>query len=202
MKRIYLLSFIVLLSFAACKKSGNGSSSMSISEYPLKVNNQWTYKVTDSETNVTDTAVLKITSSRSNGDTTWWYCKLYYHNMLLDTPYYVQTSHTILFANSIYSFFSEDFRIDFPVSNNSVWMASTLSQDTAVASLLSSPLVVAGRGYSNVFMISRAFSVIDYSFRQQIYISKGIGLIAEDYAVMPFGPQVKKHAELISYSLN
>jgi len=202
MQRIYLLFPILLFAFAACKKSNSGGSAMSISEYPLKVNNQWTYKVTDSMTNITDTAVLKITSNHTKDDTTWWYCKMYYHNMLVDSPYYVQTSNTIQFINNAYSFLSADFMIDFPVSNNNTWMASTLSQDTAVAKLLTSPLIVAGRGYSNVYMISRGFSLIDYNFRQNIYVSKGVGLIAEDYAIMPFGPQIKKHIELISYSLN
>lgn len=202
MKLIYFPLLVLLISFTACKKSGSGSSSMSISEYPLKVNNQWTYKVTDSVSNTTDTVVLKITASRTQGDTTWWYCNVYKHNMVIDTPVYIQTSTTIGFANSSYTEFSPDFLIDFPVSNNNAWMPSALITDTAVASLLSGPVMVGGRNYSNVYVISRSYYMVDFSFRQSIYISRGIGLIAENYTIMPFGPLVRKSVELISYSFN
>lgn len=202
MQRIYFPLLVLLIAFTACKKSGNGNSPISISEYPLKINNQWTYKVTDSVDNMTDTVVLKITARRAKGDTTWWYCNVYEHNSLIDTPVYIQTSTTIGLANSSYTKLSPDFLIDFPVSNNNTWIASSLTTDTAVATLLSSPVVVGGRSYNNVYMISRSYYMVDFSFRQNIYISRGIGLIEENYAVMPFGPQVKKNIELISYSLN
>lgn len=202
MQRIYFPLLVLLISFTACKKSGNGSNPISISEYPLQVNNQWTYKVTDSVNNMTDTMVLKIVTKRAKGDTTWWYCNVYKHNMVIDTPIYIQTSTTIGFANSNYTDLSPEFFIDFPIGNNNIWEASSLNADTAVASLLTSPVMVGGRDYSNVYMIYRSFLLVDYSFSQSIYISRGIGLIAESYTVMPFGPQVKKNVELISYSLN
>ncbi|MGN6568952.1 MAG: hypothetical protein ACTHJ0_13410 [Flavipsychrobacter sp.] len=202
MQRVYLFLAILIVTFSACKKGGSGNNPISISEYPLKVNNQWTYKVTDSVNNMVDTMVLKITASRTKGDTTWWYCNVYEHNMVIDTPVYIQTSTTIGFANSSYTEFSPDFFIDFPVSNNSVWIASSLITDTAVVNLLSSSVMVGGRSYSNVYMISRSYYMVDFSFRQSIYVSRGIGLIAENYAIMPFGPQVRKSIELISYSLN
>lgn len=202
MRRIYIVSLILLTTFAACKKSDSGSSPMSIADYPLKLNNQWTYKVSDSVNNKTDTMVLKITARRTSGDTSWWYCSIYEHNSVIDTPVYIQTSTTISFANSSYTELSPDFLIDFPVSNNNTWIASSLNVDTAVASLLSSPVMVGGKNYSNVYMISRSFFIVDFYFKQSIYVSKGIGLIAENYAIMPFGPQVRKSVELISYTLN
>jgi len=203
MQRIYLLSFLLLLMFAACKKSGgDGGGPMSISEYPLKVNNQWTYMVTDSVHNEVDTFVLKIVSKRSDGDTAFWNCNVYSHNSVVDTPCYVQTSTKIWLANSSYNILSPSFLIDFPVSNNNVWIASPFNGDTAVATLLTSTVTIGNRSYSNVYVIARSFQEVDFSFKQNIYIYKGLGLIGESYAVMPFGPQVRKNVELVAYSLN
>lgn len=203
MQRIYLLSLILLLAFTACKKSGDNSGGpMSISEYPLKVNNQWTYMVTDSVHNEVDTFVLKIISKRSVGDTTLWNCNVYNHNSIVDTPCYVQTSTKIWLANSSYSVLSPVFLIDFPVSNNNTWLVSPIGGDTAVASLLTGPVTIGNRSYSNIYVIARDFELVDFGFRQNVYIYSGIGLVGESYAVMPFGPQVRKNVELISYSLN
>lgn len=208
MKTVYYLLFgvFILIALIACKKNYGVISSANvykISDYPLKLNNQWRYKVTDFYSGTTDTLTLQIISVKSSDSELDWFCTLSEKGRIVDSGKYVQTQTQVSYIglNKNYSYFG-DFIFSFPIAANSLWIGF-YPVDTVKLISIDSNLIVNGIKYDDIFYVKRAFYLIgNYSLVQKLQIAPKIGIVEQTISAFNGALPQNQNFSLIDYKLN
>jgi len=189
--------FILLLFIASCKKTPNA---FSVSDFPAKQGDTWTYKRIDSVTLKVDTVIWSLPGTVTiNGKPMllWVQTSL----TQTDTGYWYINGDTItLYANGIISGATDIFCL--PVQNGSFWspVPTGGSPDTYNCSVLNT-LSVNGTNYTNAFMFNRVQSGFDFSAIEGVDVVKGIGIVSYYSHQVNQGSTSTYQMSLLKYSL-
>jgi len=200
-----LLSAMVLLS--ACKKSAqqkNNGPVMNIVDFPLKQNNEWSYKVSDFYATTDDTLTLKIVDDNNNDSGESWHCIITRNKTIVDSGIFIKKNQEISYhglSPTQYSYFG-NFVLSFPLAANSLWQGF-YQVDTVRLVSINSGVKILAINYDNVFFIKRAFFLQGgYSLVQTLQVCPHIGVIQQSLDIFSGGPPQKQEFELIDYKLN
>jgi hypothetical protein len=190
LKNKYLFFLLLIALFAGCKKSPD---SFSISDFPVKVGDTWTYQRYDSISLKTDTVVWSLPAIVSvKGKSMYLWVQT--SSTLSDTGYWAVSGDTVtLWATTGQP---SDYFI-FPVQNGSKWL------DNIYSCSFSSSLSVIGKSYNNVFDINRNLGGLGVYGTEKIDVVKGIGIISYYiYEVAPGYSYSNYQLSLLSYTLH
>ncbi len=195
----FILSIIFL---AACNKpKPSNIGDIKMSDYPVKVNDSWTYQVIDSLHHVTDTAIFSITAKTVvNSDSSIYNYQTTVNNVIVDTGTITQAITGYAYFPTTSSYLFSTLKLRFPISGHSGWQGDSPADTLYVLNSFQSYTVL-GKTYANVYLINRRVMMVDNSLQATIYIAPSIGIIREDFVASPWIPQ-NKSIRLISYSIN
>ena len=197
------MAFILGLIFlAACNKpKPSNIGDIKMSDYPVKVNDSWTYQVTDSLHHITDTAVFIITAKTVvNSDSAIYRYQTTVNNIAVDTGTITQNATGYSYFSTTSNYLFSTLKLTFPIGSHSGWQGYS-PLDTLYVLNTFLTYSVLGKAYANVYLINRTVMIVDNSMQATIYIAPGIGIISEDFVASPWIPQ-NKSIRLISYSIN
>lgn len=201
---IYLLFLVV--SNISCQKAKNNAEpryAYNLKNFPLNINDQWRYKVTDFYYNSIDTITLKVVNKIQNNDSEIdWRCNIYDDSLVIDSGLFRQINDRLSYdgLNPNYSYFG-NLIFSFPITPNSYWIGD-YAVDTVRLISIDSNITIQSKTYENVFYIKRAFNLIgNYGFVQTIQLSKNVGIISQSLYVSNGGLVQNQDFELIDYVL-
>jgi len=205
---IIIIIFSSILVVFSCKKQKNTiinpSDAFKLSDFPLKINNQWRYQVTDFNLHTTDTLLLKIISESVLSDSSEkYYCQIYEKNNLIDSGIFKVMNNTLTYngLNANYSYFG-NFIISFPIAPKSYWIGF-YPQDTVRLITVDSTVNINSIVYRNVFYIKRSFYLLGgYSLVQSVQICKNIGVINQILYLFDDAPVQNQSFQLIDCIIN
>jgi hypothetical protein len=194
----YSLFILLIVFFASCKKSPD---SFSISDFPVKVGDTWTFQRYDSLSLITDTVVWFLPTIVSvNGKSMYLWVQA--SATQSDTGYWAVCGDTVTFYAKGIIYGATDYFI-LPIQSGSKWSETPLggAPDQYTCSG-SNNLVVNGKNYSNVFVFNRLESGLDASVIENIDMVKGIGIISYHSHMVNQGFTDIYQLSLLSYTLN
>ena len=182
-------TLLLILAFCSCKKEQKNT--MSVSDFPLKVGNSWTYQRSDTvsaSSVVIDTTVTTIPATTTfNGRQAYLWVETSKHS--IDTSYVYLIADSVIFLNK--SGYIEEYY--FPILVGSSWVfyncTSISSQE------------INGKNYSNVYTISRNSSLMGDYTTEDIKIVPGIGIVSQWRNEFGQGANVVYKKILINYHL-
>ena len=199
MKRIALLLPVLMLFVFACKKEKTNNTT-GLSDFPLAVNNTWTYLVYDSIQQTSQTAVFKITGMyATNGGAVTYTTTTTTNGTVIDSGLIINSGDTLLYQANGQGLFS-NLTLLFPLTVNNYWHTQYYSDSVFVAAA-NLNLSVLSNNYSNVFLVNRIESVPDLYIRQDVYIAPHVGIIQQNFNQGSWF-LVNKSLRLVSYSLH
>jgi hypothetical protein len=189
--RKYCLFILVIAFFAGCRKD---TDSLSVSDFPVKVGDTWTFQRYDSLSLKTDTVVWSLPAIVSvNGKSMYLWVQT--SSTQIDTGYWAVSGDTVTLWATIFQ--PSDWLI-FPIQNGSSWL------NNAYSCSVSGSRSVMGKNYNNVFVLKRSWGGYNAYGNEKIGIVKGIGIISYYiYEVdMAGGGVANYQLSLLSYSLH
>ena len=202
MKRLIPISLLLFMLIAGCKKSNN-QPTLNFSDLPFKQGNSWTYSRYDQAVNMRDTVTLSIISTYTHQDSSFYLFKQVSSakndtarlSLYRDTLKYISGNGEVPFL----------YIIKFPTTSTSYWW------DSSYTCSLDNQIEVSNNSYNGVFQIKWGSLIWqDYQTVQNMYLSKGIGIIRynQNYSAAAAqaahgGPSITNYQwDLLSYHLN
>ena len=199
MKRIALLLPVLMLFVFACKKEKTNNTT-GLSDFPLAVNNTWTYLVYDSIHQTSQTAIFKITGLNvANGGIKTYTTTTTTNGIVVDSGLIINSGDTVLYQANGQGLFS-NLTLLFPLTANNYWHTQYYSDSVFVAAT-NLNLSVLDNNYSNVFQVNRIESIPDLYIGQDVYIAPHVGIIQQNLSQGSW-ILVHKSLQLVSYSLH
>ena len=199
MKKIALLLPALMLLVFACKKEKT-TNTTGLSDFPLAVNNTWTYQVYDSIHQTSQTAVFKITGVYAiNGGPLTYTTTTTTDGVVTDSGVITSSNDTIYYQPNGQGLFS-NLTLLFPLSPNNYWHTQYYS-DSVFVMATDLNLSVLNNNYSHVYQVGRFLSMPDLYINQNLYIAPHVGIIQQSISVGTWIP-LNKSMKLVSYSLH
>jgi hypothetical protein len=172
-KQVSNLTIVLLIFIAACKKD---HIPQTISSYPIKVGNAWTYQRVDSVSHKMDTLMISIPGTNIvNGKSMYLWVRTSSSN--IDTGYVFVNNDTVAFYENGILAGTTDLLI-FPCHIGSSWSGSPSggSLDNYICTSIND-ITISSKNYIGTFVLSRSQSGFDFSASEDVDMSSGIGYI-------------------------
>ena len=196
-----LIPILLVLTGSCHKDPVITYNNINMADYPIAVNNKWTYQVSDSINNTVDTAVFKINAEMAiNNDTLFFTTQTLMHGAVVDSGTIMKTATSYIYSPNGYGLFDR-LKLTFPMHLNSAWGGPIVNGDTLTVSQVITSLNVLGVNYLNVLDIKRSLIIPDYYVSQQVEMAPHIGIVQQNFEIQPWIP-LKRSIRLISYELH
>ncbi len=191
-----ILPFALLLIFSGCHKT---SPSVTMSDFPDKIGDQWTYFVQDSLANINDTLTLTILSPSTFQGKPSLLWQFAYSNGITDTLQSVVVGDTInYYKPSLYP--ALNFAILFPFSTNSTWKDNLYGN---YSTTYLGNYAYLSYSFPGVYEINHTLTqAFGFSLMDNIYIQPGIGIVHRRIFEFDTGPAIWQTWTLSNYHLN
>jgi hypothetical protein len=190
---------LALLIISSCKKPQD--ILLNMSDYPVKVGDQWIYQQTFHDFPKVDTTIITITAKTIyNNDSTVFQTHTTNDGITVDSGIIIMTASEYKYVptDDYYALFDYT-QLTFPVKTNSVWTGEDI-YDTLRVVAFNQKITVLGNTYNNVIEIIRAQDGQQYfTSKDTLYICAQIGIIevGEHVYTTP-----TKTVKLIGYQLH
>jgi hypothetical protein len=198
MKKTLLLIALAVILFEGCKKQHPAPNTPSLSDFPLKTGDTWTYSIDDSINHTTQTAIFTITGSYTINGPVYYTTQTVINGIVVDSGSIIATSDSVIYQPNGEGLFSS-LTLLFPMAPNSYWH-TRYTGDSVFVSAANISFNLMGITYDSVYNVGRVESVPDLYIHQNLYIAPHVGIIQETLDVQPWIP-VHKTLKLISYQL-
>ncbi|MDB5282622.1 MAG: hypothetical protein JWO06_1697 [Bacteroidota bacterium] len=177
--KAFFICLVLILALGACKKKTSSTPTFFLSDFPLKTGNYWIYHFTDYTNNlVDDTFTLKVERIEAiSTDSSLVYIYIYNDKVIIDSAVYYFGGNGLTYKGLYqqYSFFG-NFHLSLPFSQGSEWV-NTPTLDTLKVISYSDKYLVTPDNFSSVFYLYSYYRGPKYLLINEIYFSKGIGII-------------------------